>query len=57
MIDPKYNLSIFFAMHVRAWLSMIGYGHIALRDLTYESLGLKIERNVLCALLKKFLNP
>ena len=40
MIDPKYNLSVFFAMHVRAWPSMIGYGHIALRDLTYESLGL-----------------
>lgn len=40
MIDPKYNLSLFFAMHVRAWPSMIGYGHIALRDFTYESLGL-----------------
>ena len=40
MIDPKYNLSIFFAMHVRAWPNLIGYGHIPLRDLTYEVLGL-----------------
>ena len=39
-MDTKYNLSIFFAMHVRAWPNLIGYGHIALRDLTYESLGL-----------------
>lgn len=40
MIDPKYNLSIFFAMHVRAWPNLIGCGHAPLRDLTYEVLGL-----------------
>ena len=40
LIDPKYNLSIFFAMHVRPWPSLIGCGHAPLRDLTYEILGL-----------------
>ena len=40
MIDPKYDLSIFFAMHVRGWPRLIGYGHIPIRDLTYEVLGL-----------------
>ena len=40
MIDPTYNLSIFFAMHVRGWPQFIGPGHIPLRDLTYEILGL-----------------
>lgn len=40
MIDPKYDLSIFFAMHVRAWPNLIGCGHAPLRDLTYEILGL-----------------
>ena len=40
MIDPKYNLSIFFAMHVRAWPNLIGCGHAPIRDLTYEVLGL-----------------
>ena len=41
MIDPKYNLSIFFAMHVLAWPSLIGCGHAPIRDLTYEILGLE----------------
>ena len=40
MIDPKYNLSIFFAMHVRNWSDLIGCGHAPIRDLTYEVLGL-----------------
>ena len=40
MIDPKYDLSIFFAMHVRGWPRLIGQGHVPLRDLTYEILGL-----------------
>lgn len=40
MIDPKYNLSIFFAMHVRGWPNLIGCGHAPIRDLTYEVLGL-----------------
>ena len=40
MIDPKYKLSIFFAMHVRNWPTLIGCGHAPIRDLTYEVLGL-----------------
>lgn len=40
MIDPKYDLSIFFAMHVRAWPTLIGCGHAPIRDLTYEVLGI-----------------
>lgn len=40
MIDPKYDLSIFFAMHVRGWPRLIGQGHAPIRDLTYEVLGL-----------------
>lgn len=40
MIDPKYDLSIFFAMHVRGWPQLIGRGHAPIRDLTYEALGL-----------------
>ena len=40
MIDPKYGLSIFFAMHVRNWPALIGCGHAPIRDLTYEVLGL-----------------
>lgn len=40
MIDPKCNLSIFFAMHVRGWPTLIGCGHAPIRDLTYEILGL-----------------
>lgn len=40
MIDPKYGLSIFFAMHVRGWPALIGNGHAVIRDLTYEILGL-----------------
>lgn len=40
MMDPAYNLSIFFAMHVRNWMELIGCGHAPIRDLTYEVLGL-----------------
>ncbi|MBO5253065.1 MAG: beta-lactamase family protein [Clostridia bacterium] len=40
MIDPENQLSIFFAMHVRGWPSLIGCGHAPIRDLTYEALGL-----------------
>jgi CubicO group peptidase (beta-lactamase class C family) len=40
LIDPTNNLSIFFATHVMAWPNLIGKGHIPLRDLTYECLGL-----------------
>jgi CubicO group peptidase (beta-lactamase class C family) len=40
MIDPAQRLSIFFAMHVRSWPSLIGCGHAPIRDLTYEALGL-----------------
>lgn len=40
MIDPKYDLSVFFAMHVRGWPRLIGCGHAPIRDLTYEVLGL-----------------
>ena len=40
MIDPAYNLSIFFAMHVISWPSLIGCGHAPIRDLTYEVLDL-----------------
>ena len=40
MIDPKYKLSIFFAMHVRNWPALIGCGHAPIRDMTYEILGL-----------------
>lgn len=40
MIDPKYELSIFFAMHVRGWPALIGNGHAVIRDMTYEILGL-----------------
>lgn len=40
MIDPKYNLSIFFAMHVRGWPTLIGCGHAPIRDMTYEILSL-----------------
>ena len=40
MIDPAYQLSIFFAMHVRNWPALIGCGHAPIRDLTYDVLGL-----------------
>lgn len=40
MMDPKYGLSIFFAMHVRDWPALIGCGHAPIRDLTYEILDL-----------------
>ena len=40
MIDPAQKLSIFFAMHVRAWPDLIGCGHAPIRDLTYDVLGL-----------------
>lgn len=40
MIDPKYGLSIFFAMHVCNWPDLIGCGHTPIRDMTYEILGL-----------------
>lgn len=40
MIDPTYKLSIFFAMHVREWPTLIGFGHAPIRDLTYDILGL-----------------
>lgn len=40
MIDPKYGLSVFFAMHVRNWPALIGCGHAPIRDMTYEILGL-----------------
>jgi CubicO group peptidase (beta-lactamase class C family) len=40
MMDPKYGLSIFFAMHVRGWPAIIGDSHARIRDLTYEVLGL-----------------
>lgn len=40
MIDPAYGLSIFFAMHVRGWPTLIGCGHAPIRDLTYQVLGL-----------------
>lgn len=40
MMDPKYNLSICFAMHVRGWPHIIGHGHADIRDLTYEILGI-----------------
>jgi CubicO group peptidase (beta-lactamase class C family) len=40
MIDPKYNLSIFFAMHVMNWPALIGPGHNPIRDMTYDILGL-----------------
>lgn len=40
MMDPEYDLSIFFAMHVRGWPALIGCGHAPIRDLTYEILGL-----------------
>ena len=40
MVDPKYTLSIFFAMHVRRWHHLMGFGHVPLRDLSYEILGL-----------------
>ena len=40
MVDPAYNLSIFFAMNVRGWPTLIGCGHAPIRDLTYEVLGL-----------------
>ena len=40
MIDPEYALSIFFAMHVRAWPTLIGCGHAPIRDMTYDILGL-----------------
>ena len=41
MMDPKYGLSIFFAMHVHNWPALIGCGHAPIRDLTYEVLGLE----------------
>lgn len=40
MMDPKYGLSIFFAMHVRGWPAIIGDSHAKIRDLTYDVLGL-----------------
>ncbi len=40
MIDPKYNLSIFFAMQVLRWPAMFQNCHLPIRDLTYEALGL-----------------
>lgn len=40
MVDPAYNLSVFFAMHVRGWPGLIGRGHAPIRDLTYEVLSL-----------------
>lgn len=40
MMDPKYALSIFFAMHVRGWPTLIGCGHAPIRDMTYDILGL-----------------
>lgn len=40
MMDPKHGLSIFFAMHVRGWPTLIGDSHAKLRDLTYDVLGL-----------------
>ena len=40
LVDPKYNLSIFFAMGVINWPRHIGYIHIPIRDLTYDVLGL-----------------
>lgn len=40
LMDPQYDLSIFYVMHVRNWARMIGNGHAVIRDLTYEALGL-----------------
>ena len=40
MMDPTYDLSICFAMHVRGWPNIIGHGHSHIRDLTYDILGL-----------------
>ena len=40
MIDPQNNLSLFFATHVLGWSNLMGCGHIPLRDLTYQCLGL-----------------
>ncbi len=40
MVDPKYNLSIFFAMQVLRWPAMFENCHVPIRDLTYEVLGL-----------------
>ena len=40
LMDPSYNLSICFAMHVRGWPHIIDAGHADIRDLTYDILGL-----------------
>ena len=40
MADPAKELSITFAMHVRAWPYVLPHGHEKLRDLTYDALGL-----------------
>ncbi|MBE6636549.1 MAG: beta-lactamase family protein [Ruminococcaceae bacterium] len=40
MMDPTHRLSIVFLMHVRNWVLLLGHSHAALRDLTYEALGL-----------------
>lgn len=40
LMDPTHGLSITFTMHVRGWPALIGFGHIPLRDLTYQVLGL-----------------
>ena len=40
MIDPKHQLSIVFAMHVKNWPTLIGCGHAPIRDMTYDILGL-----------------
>lgn len=40
LIDPKEKLSVFFASHLLNWPNMIWGDNAALRDLTYEALGL-----------------
>lgn len=40
LMDPAYDLSICFAMHVRGWPHIIGAGHAHMRDLAYDILGL-----------------
>ena len=40
MCDDTNRLSIFFAMHVRAWPSCIGSDHAVIRDMIYDALNL-----------------
>lgn len=40
LVIPEENLSITFAMHVRAWPYILPDGHDKLRDLIYDALGL-----------------